>query len=44
MTNTTELTPERERELIGILRQFRKQIDTELSRVIVARKTSFGSC
>ena len=38
MTNHTELTPDRERELIGILRQFRKQIDTELSRVIVGQK------
>ena len=38
MTNDKELTPDRERELIGILRQFRKQIDTELSRVIVGQK------
>ena len=33
-----ELTAERERELIGQLRQFRQQIDTELSRVIVGQK------
>lgn len=33
-----ELTPERERELIGQLRQFRSQIDAELSRVIVGQK------
>ena len=38
MTNSTELTPDRERELIGILREFRNQIDTELSRVIVGQK------
>ena len=35
---SAELTPERERELIGQLRQFRRQIDTELSRVIVGQK------
>lgn len=33
-----ELTAERERELIGQLRQFRQQIDSELSRVIVGQK------
>jgi MoxR-like ATPase len=38
MSDNTELTPDRERELIGILRQFRKQIDAELSRVIVGQK------
>ncbi|MBL8813133.1 MAG: MoxR family ATPase [Planctomycetaceae bacterium] len=32
------LTPDRERELIGQLRQFRSQIDAELSRVIVGQK------
>lgn len=35
---STELTPERERELIGQLRQFRRQIDSELSRVIIGQK------
>ena len=38
MSDNQELTPDRERELIGILRQFRSQIDTELSRVIVGQK------
>ena len=38
MTNTSELTPERERELILQLKQLRKQIDNELSRVIVGQK------
>ena len=38
MSDTTDLTPDRERELIGQLRQMRKQIDTELSRVIVGQK------
>jgi MoxR-like ATPase len=39
MTNPTpELSPDRERELIGQLRQMRKQIDAELSRVIVGQK------
>ena len=38
MTDNTELSPDREREVIGILRQFRKQIDAELSRVIVGQK------
>ncbi len=35
---SVELTPERERELIGQLRQFRRQIDSELSRVIIGQK------
>jgi len=35
---SAELTPERERELISQLRQFRRQIDSELSRVIVGQK------
>ncbi|MGV2333865.1 MAG UNVERIFIED_CONTAM: AAA family ATPase [Planctomycetaceae bacterium] len=33
-----ELTPERERELISQLRQFRSRIDSELSRVIVGQQ------
>lgn len=35
---SAELTPERERALIGQLRQFRRQIDSELSRVIIGQK------
>ena len=38
MTTPTELTVERERELITQLKQLRKQIDAELSRVIVGQK------
>ena len=38
MTTPTELTVERERELITQLKQLRKQIDVELSRVIVGQK------
>jgi MoxR-like ATPase len=39
MTNANaDLTPDRERELIGRLRQMRSQIDEELSRVIVGQK------
>ena len=38
MTTSTELTVERERELIIQLKQLRKQIDAELSRVIVGQK------
>ncbi len=37
-TTNTELTPERERELITQLRQLRVQIDTELSKVIIGQK------
>ncbi len=37
-TTNTELTPERERELITQLRQLRAQIDTELSKVIIGQK------
>lgn len=37
-TTNTELTPERERELITQLRQLRTQIDTELSKVIIGQK------
>lgn len=33
-----ELTPDRERELITQLRQFRSRIDSELSRVIVGQQ------
>jgi MoxR-like ATPase len=33
-----ELSPDRERELIGQLRQFRSRIDSELSRVIVGQQ------
>ena len=35
---TSELSPDRERELIGQLRQFRSRIDSELSRVIVGQQ------
>jgi MoxR-like ATPase len=35
---TLELSPDRERELIGQLRQFRSRIDSELSRVIVGQQ------
>ncbi len=38
MTNLKDLSPERERELIAQLRQLRKQIDLELSKVIVGQK------
>ena len=38
MTSSTELSPERERELILQLKQLRKQIDGELSRVIIGQK------
>jgi MoxR-like ATPase len=38
MTTPTELTVERERELITQLKQLRRQIDAELSRVIVGQK------
>ncbi|MFN9721243.1 MAG: AAA family ATPase [Planctomycetota bacterium] len=37
-TTNTELTPERERELITQLRQLRTQIDSELSKVIIGQK------
>ncbi|MEY2727859.1 MAG: hypothetical protein RLZZ458_3726 [Planctomycetota bacterium] len=35
---TLEISPDRERELIGQLRQFRSRIDSELSRVIVGQQ------
>jgi len=39
MTESNEsMTEERERELLGLLRQLRQQIDTELSKVIIGQK------
>ncbi len=38
MTELADLTPERERELIGQLRSLRKDIDAELSKVIIGQK------
>ena len=38
MSESADLTPERERDLINQLRNMRKQIDGELSRVIVGQK------